>query len=656
VDRVKDEDGKMRPAIDIVREFAVDLLEKAAREKTPYDDIPWLRALEDRVFESWLQPQLGNVALIGASGVGKDGLIERIAVRMLRGDCPERFRNTHFWDINPGAFSAGSGLRGQSEAKMMAVIALAASGDIVFNFSEGHVLASAGASQTSGDVVQLAKPALASGAMKWVINDTPEEWDAAFGGDSAINRRFERIDLEEPSGERLEKLLRAWWQRFGSGELGDERIGDVIRLADLYATEGAQPSRSTQLLNKIVAARRSSAKAVDEGAEPVALADVEQQAIRLWHIPPEEFDPALRLQKHRELERELNENLVGQAQPKAIVLQQDRNVLARVNDPRVPRFRIVLLGPKGTGKTETGGIISRVKTGSDESRIMLSDYKSPDQVPELKRQIAAYANRNPHGVLFFDEVDKGCREAQQALLSIWDKGRLNVEYVLGGRPTTKLIRLHNMKVLVAGNSAEGLIASLLGPPEGRPVSPGFQGPDARKNEAERGPGVALSRAAASFLREGAVRRAAVADGFDPYLLDRADAIAMYAPASRAEFAEILELHLSKALREIRRHGQLDARIANQGDMARDLTEAYFQKDGSARDAIRVVSSELRAAIANARFAAESAALASGADARAIRGFLMAWASGELTMVPGSLDAPAKALPGLSCSAIFAAVP
>ena len=635
--KVKDERGKDVPAIDGVKGFARDLLQVALKEGWTYDEVPALRALEDRIFKSWLMPEGGSVKLLGPSGAGKDFLIQRIAVRLLRGDCPEPLKNKNFWEFNAGGLVAGTSLRGQTEARMLAVVALSEPGDMLWSVSEAHSLAGAGTSlHDSNDVLQIAKPSLSSGRMKWIAQSTPDEWNREIAKDTALDRRFTRVDYNELSGDTLRQVVRSHWKRFGAGALSDEVVENMIALADQYAFSGAQPSRTTQLSNSLVAQRL-----IDRSKGDPSLVEAQREAIELWSIPRETFDPALRLQSHDQLEKLLEENIVGQSGPKKAVLQQDRNLLARVRDQKLPGYRLIFLGPKGTGKSEMSDLISQSKSGQPAMRIMLSEYKTAKQVSELKQAIADYQNRAPDGVLVVDEAEKGHEAAQDMFLGVWDRGELTIPNESAGTVvSTRVIRLRRMQVIAIANAASDFILKLAAN-NGHALTIGF-GREESAAAAGRVDGL-------SIQTEAALRKAAEADGFNPYLLDRSEDIAVFYPPTENEFLDVIRLHVRKAKRQIQQQAGLEVVIENEEDMVRDLASAYFQKNGSNREAVRAVSRAVRNSAANARFALEREAIVQGQTGFTASRAPLRWAGGSL-----ELDAEAASRdPGSSACASFA---
>lgn len=537
---------------------------------------------------------------------------------------------------------------------MLAVIALSGTGQFLWSVPEAHGF---GRSEFGRELQDIAKPALASGTMKWIADSTREEWPR-FITDDAFRRRFARVDIAEPSGERLMQIVNSWWRRHGFGELPRDVAEQAVRLADLYATEGAQPSRTTKLLSTVRASR-------DANSPPVTLQDLENGAIERWRVPRAEFVPAERLARHDALVREIDENVIGQDEAKRAVAQADRNALARIRDPRLPAMFVVFLGTEGVGKTEMAMAMARVINGDREittdnnPRIMLSNYKTPAQVAALRREIARHHFRNPHGLVILDEADKTTSDVEDVLLSIGDNGTLTVDETEGTHSTTKTYFVNNMKFVIIANSATEFIRRLAGGQGGatRSGSPiGFRVAPTTNADAP-----ARVQGQDEIERTSELRQAAVADGMSRYVLDRSDRILAFFPPSREDFERVLRLKIANALSRIATHGGLRVEIANQEDMARELANAFWRPGMSNRDAVRAVSRTVDDTSANARFELERALVA-----RAISGVIseatLIWERGGLALAGPEVPFPTTAqgphprtARGFSCQAYFARV-
>ena len=648
--KANDERGVQKPASEIVRRFTLDLVAESVRLNWAYDDIPWLRELEDQALRALNDPSAGSVLISGPSGVGKDELKRRIAVRIARGDVPDHVKGRHFWQFDVGSIMGGTSLRGQAEARMLAVIALSGTGQFLWSVPEAHGF---GRTEFARELQDIAKPALASGTMKWIADSTRDEWPR-FITDDAFRRRFARVDIAEPSGERLMQIVNSWWRRHGFGELPRDVAEQAVRLADLYATEGAQPSRTTKLLSTVRASR-------DANSPPVTVHDLENGAIERWRVPRAEFVPAERLARHDALVREIDENVIGQDEAKRAVAQADRNALARVRNPRLPAIFVVFLGTEGVGKTEMA--MARVINGDREittdndPRIMLSNYKTPAQVAALRREIARHHFRNPHGLVILDEADKTTSDVEDVLLSIGDSGTLTVDETEGTHSKSKTYFVNNMKFVIIANSATEFIRRLAGEQGGatRSGSPiGFQVAPSTNAHAP-----ARVQGQDEIERTTELRQAAVADGMSRYVLDRSDRILAFFPPSREEFERVLRLQIARALSRIATHGGLRVEIANQDDMARELANAFWRPGMSNRDAVRAVSRTVDDTAANARFELERALVAT-ATSGVVREATLIWERGGLALAGPEVPFPTRAEPraqnparGLACHGYFA---
>jgi replication-associated recombination protein RarA len=563
---VKDAEDKDALAWDIIKTFSRDLVETSVKDGFVYTQDPDLRIVEDNILRGLSKVENGSVKLLAPAGVGKTVLIQRLMARIAKGDVPEGLKKYHFMGFSAASIQAGAKYVGAFESRVNAMIEQSRAMPIVWIVDEIHSLSGAGAhSENSNDLFQTLKPEMPSGKIKIIGMSTPDEWAGAFDADSALNRRFARVDITEPSGEKLLRILGDWIKKYGKQKLSRQILQEVVRMSDEFAIDGAQPSRATAMLAEIYAEK-------DINPGKVGLADLKLAAKRLWNVDASELDPKIRYERYATLEKSL-QDLSGQEPAKLKVLETAQAVMTGMQDHGKPRYRVMFAGPKGQGKTEIVKIFAKSMGLPEDNRILMSNFTSPHQLEEMKNQIRTYVLRNQFTVLFFDEIEKAHPSVQKALLGILDAGMMTYEIKEGQKTVQKTMRLKNTSVFMATNAGQNYISGLKSPKD---------------------------------FDEKKFREAMIQDDLDEFMLDRMEALIPFYYLSKQEFGGVLKIHIEKTLQEILTNTRVKVDIQNKDAMLKDLTEKYFQPQMSNREASRIVAEYIRKTVTAALFQIKSA--------------------------------------------------
>lgn len=556
---VQSVDGGDQNAWGLIKRFSRDLVEEARKANWQYTDDPDLRIVEDNILRGLLMPEGGSIKVLAPAGVGKSILIQRLMARIAKGDIPNSLKNYRFMEISPSELEAGTSRIGAIEAKLDAMKEMSKAIPLVWIGDEFHSFAAIGKhSKNDNNIFQSLKPDVASGVLKFIGLSTPDEWAAAFESDEAFDRRFIRVNIDEPTGERLVRILKSWIKKYNLEELSPDLLNEAIRLADEFSVEGAQPSRTTKLLSVLY-----SENQMNPGE--ITRADLFSAAKRLWNIDPAEFTPQKRRERLEKLKASLGQ-LAGQEAVKEAIIDKAEEILVGMHDRSKPRYRLIFPGPKGQGKTKIVKIFSAAMGLPEDNRILMSSFSTPHHVDEMRSQIASYVVRNPFTVLFLDEFEKAHPSVQKAVLGILDTGFITYEVKVGGKPVSKTLRLKNTTIFVATNAGQGYISSL-------------------KDRSE--------------LNESRLRDAMEKDGLDEFVLDRMAQIVPFFYLSKEEFNEVLRIHFEEALKEIEKNTRVKVTIANQDKMIIALSDKFFTPQMSNREASRIVESYIRRPIKNA---------------------------------------------------------
>ena len=411
-------------------------------------------ALHERAAEGSLDPLIGreqelgraiqvlsrrrknNPVFVGDPGVGKTAIVEGLAWKIHREEVPAPLRGAEIFSLDLGSLLAGSKYRGDFEERLKAVIQELADrpGAILF-IDEIHTLVGAGRTQDgSVDASNLLKPALLSGKLRCIGASTWEEY-RSFEKDRALARRFQPIDVPEPSIEEsveILKGLRSRYEDFHQLIYTEEAIRGAVELSHRWLHDRKLPDKAIDLLDEAGAAVRLAAR---DGAPPVVdLVDIEKTLSSLARIPEVTATTDDR-QRLKELEGELKKRVVGQDRALEQLASAIRLARAGLRDPRKPVGSFLFTGPTGVGKTEAARALAEV-LGIELIRFDMSEYVERHTVARLIGAPPGYVgfdqpgllteavNRTPYAVLLLDEMEKAHEDIYNLLLQVMDYGRL----------------------------------------------------------------------------------------------------------------------------------------------------------------------------------------------------------------------------------------
>ena len=390
-----------------------------------------------------------NPMLIGEPGVGKSALVEGLAQRIAGGSVPEILKDAQIHNLDLTQMVAGSKYRGEFEDRIKQVLECAQNkGNVVLFIDEIHTLIGTGASEGSLDAANMLKPALARGQLRIIGATTHKEYQKYIEKDPALARRFQRIDVREPSIPETLEILRGLKDRleeYHHVTIADEAVAAAVSLSARYVTDRFMPDKAIDLIDEAASmVRLSEAKSEaqpfdgdNERLVAVDKADIARIVSEWTGIPFDHIHASLN-GEDSDLEAQLNRRVIGQEEAVGIISKAIRRSRAGLNDPNKPLGVFMLLGPSGVGKTELSKALSAALFLREDAliRIDMSEYSEEASVARLIGSPPGYVGhgdggqltdavlKKPYSVILFDEVEKAHPKVFNLLLQLLDDGLL----------------------------------------------------------------------------------------------------------------------------------------------------------------------------------------------------------------------------------------
>jgi ATP-dependent Clp protease ATP-binding subunit ClpA len=442
-----------RPARDPLKAYTVNLNEEAKSKR-----IDPLIGRENeilRIVQILARRKKNNVLLVGDAGVGKTAIAEGLALKIHRGEVPKALLGATVYSLDMGSLLAGTRFRGDFEERIKAVIkALQKIEGAILFIDEIHTMVGAGAT-TGGtmDASNLLKPALASGRLRCIGSTTFQEFRQHFEKDRALARRFQRVEVGEPSVEDTVKILeglKPQYEEFHGVKYAAAALQAAAELGAKYLHDRKLPDKAIDLIDESGAAKKLALTGAEPGDRPpapgdvpvVEAADVEQVLARMAQIPPREVSTSDR-ERLRTMEVELKSVVFGQDEAISQLVSAIKLSRAGLRSPEKPIGSFLLTGPTGVGKTEAARQLAKVM-GVAFHRFDMSEYMEAHTVSRLIGAPPGYVGfdqgglltdaiaKTPHAVLLLDEIEKAHPQIFNVLLQVMDHGRLT-DHV--GKPT-----------------------------------------------------------------------------------------------------------------------------------------------------------------------------------------------------------------------------
>jgi len=418
-----------------LKKFTVNLCQKAADGK-----IDPLLGREDEVLRTiqiLSRRRKNNPLFVGQAGVGKTAIAEGIAKKIVDGDVPEVLESAKIFSLDIGVLIAGTKYRGDFEKRLNAVLddLKKVENGILF-IDEIHTLIGAGSvSGGSLDASNLLKPALADGSLKCIGSTTYDEYRKVFEKDHALTRRFQKIDIEEPSVDDAIKILnglKKHYQDHHSVKYSKAALVSAVELSHRYMSDRRLPDKAIDVIDEVGALQRIQPKS--KRKININVSDIEDIVAKLARIPSKQVtnDDKSML---KDLEKRLKLGVFGQNQAIESLSTAIKLSRSGLNQKDQPLGSFLFAGPTGVGKTEISKQLATV-LGVKLLRFDMSEYMERHSVSKLigsppgyvgydeGGQLTEQVNANPYAVLLLDEIEKAHPDIFNILLQVMDNGKL----------------------------------------------------------------------------------------------------------------------------------------------------------------------------------------------------------------------------------------
>jgi len=392
----------------------------------------------DRLMQVLCRRRKNNPMLVGEPGVGKTAIAEGLALNIYEQKVPEMLEGVEIRLLDMGALLAGTKYRGDFEKRLKAVIdGIEKEGEKSILFiDEIHTIVGAGA--TSGgslDASNLLKPALQAGTLRCIGSTTYEEYKNHIEKDRALSRRFQKIDIEEPTVEETVAILNGLKSRYESHhgiKYTKAAIEATAELANRYINDRFLPDKAIDVLDEIGAAFRLSK--TSKRRRTVTVRDVESVVSRIARIPAKSSSRS-EIRQLKNLEKDLKKVIFGQDQAVKALSNAVKRSRAGLGQPETPTGSFLFAGPTGVGKTEVARQLARALSINFE-RFDMSEYMEKHAVARLIGAPPGYVGfdqgglltdairKHPYSVLLLDEIEKAHPDVFSILLQVMDHSTL----------------------------------------------------------------------------------------------------------------------------------------------------------------------------------------------------------------------------------------
>ncbi|HEX5776314.1 MAG TPA: ATP-dependent Clp protease ATP-binding subunit ClpA [Caulobacteraceae bacterium] len=547
--------------------YCVDLNEKARQGKV--DPLIGRAAEVERCIQILCRRTKNNPLLVGDPGVGKTAIAEGLARKIVTHQVPEVLEGATIFALDMGALLAGTRYRGDFEERVKQVVKeLENHANAILFIDEIHTVIGAGA--TSGgamDASNLLKPALASGTLRCMGSTTYKEYRQHFEKDRALVRRFQKIDVNEPTIEdtiKILKGLKSYYEEFHKLKYTNDAIKSAVDLSAKYITDRKLPDKTIDVIDEAGA----SQMLLPEGRRKKTLGVKEIEAIvaKIARIPPKSVSKS-DTESLKALESDLQRAVFGQGEAIAQLAAAMKMARAGLRDPQKPIGCYLFSGPTGVGKTEAARQLAST-LGIDLLRFDMSEYMERHTVSRLigappgyvgydqGGQLTDAVDQHPHSVVLLDEIEKAHADVYNILLQVMDHGALTDS-------NGKKVDFRNVVLIMTTNAGAA---------------------DAQRNT------IGFGRGKAEGESEEAIKRI-----FTPEFRNRLDAIVAFKPLT----PEIIRMVVQKFVL------QLEAQLADRNVTIETSDEAadWLAKNGfdelyGARPLARVIQEEIKKPLAD----------------------------------------------------------
>ncbi|MGK7878230.1 MAG: ATP-dependent Clp protease ATP-binding subunit [Xenococcaceae cyanobacterium] len=559
-----------------LEEFGTNLTKLAAEGKL--DPVVGRTKEVERTVQILGRRTKNNPVLVGEPGVGKTAIAEGLAQRIVRGDVPELLKDKQIISLDMGLLLAGTKFRGEFEERIKAIVnEVRQAGNIILVIDEIHNLIGAGALGGGMDAANMLKQPLAKGELQCLGTTTLDEYRQHIEQDAALERRFGRVMVDEPSVEETIEILcglRKSYEDYHKVKISEGALEAAAKLSERYIWDRFLPDKAIDLIDE--AGSRAHLRYSMQGKAQTEELKAAEQSSQTPIINPQSLTPVVdeeeiaqivaswtgvpvnKLTEHESelllhLEATLHERLIGQDEAVKAVSRAIRRARVGLKDPNRPIASFIFSGPTGVGKTELAKALAAYMFGSEEAMIRLdmSEFMESHTVSKLigsppgyvgydeGGQLTEALRRKPYTVVLFDEIEKAHPDVFNLLLQLLDDGRLT-------DAQGRTVDFKNALVIMTSNIGSKVI-------EKGGSGLGFE---LFENQAE-----------AQYNRIRSLVNDELKQYFRPEFLNRLDEIIVFRQLTKAEVKQIAEIMLK----------EVSESLAQQREITLEVTEQFKER-------------------------------------------------------------------------------
>ena len=395
----------------------------------------------DRMVEILCRRQKNNPCLVGEPGVGKTALAEGLAQRIAGDRVPRALKGRRLLALDMASLVAGTKYRGDFEERFKNLLEeLVRDGSAILFVDEFHTIVGAGAAEGAIDAASILKPVLARGELQMIGATTTEEFRTHIQKDAALERRFGKVQVEEPTPAQAVDILSGLaprYERYHNVKLLQETLQAAVELSVRYLPGRFLPDKAIDLVDEACAAARIRAEREKQPQPVLTPDDIAHVVAQASGVPTERVGEQER-ERLEKLEQRLNEESVGQSRAGAAVAGAIRRSRTGLGEPGRPIGAMLFLGPTGVGKTALARALAVSWFGSEKALLKfdMSEYQEQHTAARLLGappgylghdeggQLTEAVRRRPYSVVLFDEIEKAHPDIQNILLQILEDGQL----------------------------------------------------------------------------------------------------------------------------------------------------------------------------------------------------------------------------------------
>tara|TARA_A100001015_G_scaffold65614_1_gene72556 strand:- start:7135 stop:9441 length:2307 start_codon:yes stop_codon:yes gene_type:complete len=430
---------KLRPnqADKILRNYTENLNQKYFDKKI--DPVIGREKELETIKQTLARRNKNNILLVGDPGVGKTAVVEGLARRIAKNkdDIPEYLKDHIVYSLDVAGMIAGSKFRGDFEERLKLILnALEKKGKTILFVDEAHMMVGAGSTGQGGvDLAQMIKPVLTKGSLKVIASTTWEEYRKFFEKDRALMRRFQRVQIGEPTNETCIKIIKGikqYYEKFHTCTITDEACEDAVEYSSKFIADKKLPDKAIDVIDS--ACSRLRLKGIKDGK--IDHDEIIHEISKITGISIEQLSQK-QATNLKTLEEKMKLQVFGQDEALNKVIDKILVSRAGLKSLNKPVGSFLFLGPTGCGKTETAKQLAKT-LGVELLRFDMSEYQEKHSIAKLIGSPPGYVGyedsnmgggmfvneveKNPHAVVLFDEVEKAHRDVSNMLLQVMDYG------------------------------------------------------------------------------------------------------------------------------------------------------------------------------------------------------------------------------------------